>query len=124
MQNFGFNTLGLVQSVIGKQSYQLEAWQSRTENSSGYEVDNYSDAVTRHASVQPIDREQIQIMGLELNKVYIEIFDQELVSLLSRSRNPDRIIWQNYYWSPIPQSADWIEQGGWNRVTAVRDNKV
>lgn len=98
MQNFGFNTLGLVQSVIGKQAYQLEAWEGRSENVNGYEVDVYSDAVTRHASVQPIDREQMQIMGLDLDKVYIEIFDQELVGLLSRSQNPDRIIWQGYYW--------------------------
>mgnify|MGYP005992261611 CR=1 FL=1 len=124
MQNFGFNTLDLVQSVIGKQEYKLETWSGRTVNSAGYEVDSYDEAVTRHASVQPLSAEKIQVMGLDMNKFYINIFDQSLVDILSRSHNPDRIIFQGYYWEPRPSSQDWNDQGGWNQVTAIRGNKV
>jgi hypothetical protein len=124
MNNFGFNLLGLTQSVIGKQSYQLEVWAGRVRNDAGYMVDSYDVAVTRHASVQPLPAEKITPMGLEFNKVYITIFDQSLVSILSRSENPDRIIWQGYYWKPEPSSMDWNDQGGWNQVVCVRGDKV
>jgi hypothetical protein len=124
MQNFGFNTLGLVQSVIGKQEYQLEVWEDRTENENGYVVDSYADAVTRHASIQPMTAEKMQVMGLDMTKIYITIFDQDLIQILSRSNNADRIIWQDYYWKAQPSSMDWNDQGGWNQVICVRGDKV
>ncbi len=43
MKNFPFNTARLVQSVIGKQAFQIERWEGKTLLSNGYHKDTYSD---------------------------------------------------------------------------------
>ena len=122
--NFGFKTLGLVQTVIGKQEYSLRTWQGRITNSAGYDVDTYSDPVTRYASVQPMSRSQFNQLGLDYSKTYIQIFDTDLVGLLSRAegKNPDQIIFNGYVYEALPDQ-DWNIPGGWNAVLAVKGDK-
>lgn len=124
MRNFGINVLGLAQTVIGKQEYGMELWAGRVRDDQGTFVNSYSDSVTRHASVQPIDAKTLVKMGLSGNSFYINIFDLDLVSILDREKNPPRISFNGYYWMPESPSMDWNTQGGWNQVTAVRGNKV
>lgn len=122
--NFGINLLGAAQSVIGKQAYQIQIWSSRTRNANGVFVDLYDDAVTRHASIQPVSTEKKNMMGLSMTATYINIFDVDLIGILSRSENPPKISYSGYYWKSEPSSMDWNEQGGWNQVTAIRQDKV
>ncbi len=120
MRNFPVNLLASAQTVIGTQEYQLEEWSERSRNERGIEVNSYSDAKTRKASVQPLDAKDIQLNGLKANQIYIDIFDKYLVSILSRSANPPRITWDGYYWEPVAPANNWNEQGGWNQVTCIR----
>ena len=124
MRNFGFNTLGLVQSVIGKQIYSLEEWAGRVQNARGIWVDSYSDSIDRKASVQPMSSAQALRNGLDSSKIYIKIYDLDLIEILSRSENPPRISWGGYYWTTESSLGNWIDQGGWNKVTLVRQDKV
>lgn len=120
MSSLGFNVLGTVQTAINKQAYQLEKWLSRERNANGYEVDTYSAPIDRKAGIYPLNREQVQKNGLNQDKIYIQLFDVELVGLLDRSTNADRIIYNGHYWHPLPSSNDFMLSGGWNQVIAVK----
>lgn len=124
MRNFPINLLAMTQSVIGTQQYLLEEWTGRARNDRGIEVDTYAEAVTRKASIQPMDPKEVNFSGLDMNQVYIEIFDLDLIKILTRTSNPPRLSWNGWYWEPIPNNSDWIEQGGWNRIICSRKRKV
>lgn len=124
MRNFPINLLAMTQSVIGTQQYLLEEWTGRTRNDRGIEVDTYAEAVTRKASIQPMEPKEVNFSGLDMNQVYIEIFDLDLIKILTRTSNPPRLSWNGWYWEPISNNADWIEQGGWNRVICSRKRKA
>lgn len=123
MSNFGFNLLSCTQSVIGQQDYQLIQWLGTTTDDRGYEIDAFSDPIPRKAGIYPLSRESIKKQGLSFEKSYIQIFDTELIKLLSRSRNADKIIFSGYVWRAMPSDNDWMESGGWNQVTAAREEK-
>lgn len=120
MKNFGFNLLATAQSVIGKQDYQLVQWQGRTVNDHGYEVDSYAAPIDRKAGVYPMSRQQIMRNGLSSDKEYIQIFDVDLVKLLSRSSNSDKIIFDGFEWKAEPTNNNWTVSGEWNQVVAVK----
>lgn len=124
MRNFPINLLASAQSVIGKQEYSIEEWLSRTQNDRGHEIDVYDTPQSRSASIQPMEPKEVNFSGLDMNQVYIEIYDLDLIKILTRSSNPPRISWNGYYWKPIPNNSDWIEQGGWNCVVCSRKRKV
>ena len=120
MSNFGFNLLATVQGSIATQEYQWHEWTDSTTNAHGYEVDTYAAPVTRRGSVQPMSREQVQSEGLEQSKTYIRIYDTELINLMSRSRNADKITYNGGDYKAMPTSDDWQASGGWGAVLAVR----
>lgn len=124
MRNFPINLLAVTQSVIGKQEYQIEEWTGRARNDRGIEVDTYADPVTRSGSIQPMEPREVNFNGLDMNQVYVEIYDLDLIKILTRSTNPPLISWNGCYWEPIPNNSDWIEQGGWNCVVCSRKRKV
>lgn len=121
MSNFGFNLLGVTQSVIGRQEYQYLEWLGRTTNDEGYDIDEFAAPVDREAGIYPMSRESIRENGLDFEKQYIQIFDTELIGLLSRNRNADRIRFNGSKWRALPSSNDWTPSGGWNMVIAVRE---
>lgn len=120
MKNFGFNLLATAQTVIGKQDYQLVQWLGSTTNDNGYEVDSYSAPIDRQAGVYPMSRQQVMRSGLASDKEYIQIFDVDLVKLLSRSSNSDKIIFDGFEWKAEPTNNNWTVSGEWNQVIAVK----
>ena len=120
MSNFGFNLLGVTQSVIGRQSYQYVQWTGRTTNAQGYDIDQWAAPEARKAGIYPMNRETVRKMGLDFEKQYIQIFDTELIGLLSRGSNADKIIFNGSEWRALPTSNNWMPSGGWNQVIAVR----
>jgi hypothetical protein len=120
MTNFGFNLLGVTQSVIGRQSYQYVQWLDRTTNDNGYDVDVFADPVPREAGIYPLSHTAIEQMGLSFEKKYIQIFDTELLELLSRGSNADHVLFNGGKWECLPSSNDWTVSGEWNQVIAVR----
>lgn len=119
MNNFSFNLLATAQTVIGKQSYQLKKWLGKVTNDAGFEVDSYAEPVDRSGSVQPVQRSKFQYLGLDFSKIYIQIFDTELIDVLSRTENADQIIWEGGIYKAMP-NFDWKKTGDWNSVLCVR----
>lgn len=122
MRNFPINLLRTAQTVIGKQTYQLRKYNSRTTNAAGYRVSGFDAPIDMSGSVQRVKLTQYKENNLDFSKIYIRIFDINLIEALDRETNADQIIWDGYLWHVMPES-DWIEQGGWNSVFAVRLEK-
>ncbi len=119
MNNFNINILGAAQSVIGKQTYQIKKWLGKTTNAAGVDVDEYAEPADRSGSVQPVSRSKYEHMGLDFSKIYIKIFDVDLIDVLSRTENADQIIWQGGIYKAMP-NMDWSKSGSWNSVLCVR----
>ena len=117
--NFGFNLLAVAQSVIGKQEYQVIKWLGKTINAAGHEIDEYAEPENRLGSVQPIARNKYQNLGLDFSGVYIEIWDVELINLLSRENNSDQVIFNGSTFK-AQTGTDWSNSGSWNSVILVR----
>lgn len=117
--NFGFNLLAAAQTVIGKQDYQIVKWLSKTTNSIGLDVDVYDVPENRTGSVQPVARNKYQNLGLDFSKIYIQIWDVDLIDILSRGENADQIIFNGGKYKALPD-LDWSSSGGWNSVLCVR----
>ncbi len=119
MKNFNINILAATQSVIGKQQYQIKKWLGKTTNAAGFEIDEYAEPANRIASVQPVGRSKYEYMGLDFSKLYIKIFDVQLIDVLNRTENADQIIWQGGIYKAMPDM-DWSKSGSWNSVLCVR----
>lgn len=119
MNNFNINLLAATQSVIGRQKYQLKKWLGKTTNAAGFEIDEYAEPVDRSGSVQPVSRSKYEHMGLDFSKLYIKIFDVQLIDVLNRTENADQIIWQGGIYKAMP-NMDWSKSGTWNSVLCVR----
>lgn len=122
MRNFPINLLRTAQTVIGKQTYQLRKYNTRITNSAGYRVSEFDEPVDMSGSVQRVNLTQYKSNDLDFSKIYIRIFDINLIEALDRETNADQIIWDGYLWHVMPES-NWIQQGGWNSVLAVRLEK-
>ena len=117
--NFGFNLLATVQTAIGNQDFTLERWLTAGVNEIGLDVNFYGPEIPMKGNIQPVDRSVYQSQGLDFTKTYIDIFCVELIEVLSREQNPDRITWQGLKYTPLPLS-EWKEADSWNVVRCVR----
>lgn len=122
MRNFPINLLRTAQTVIGKQAYQLRKYNNRATNAAGYRVSAFDAPIDMSGSVQRVKLTQYKDNNLDFSKIYIRIFDINLIAALDRETNADQIIWNGYLWHVMPDS-NWIEQGGWKSVLAVRLEK-
>lgn len=123
MMNFGFNLLGAVQSVIGKQDYYIERWLSSSTNDIGYDVDIYDTLEFRQGSVQPVDRTKYAYLGLDFTKHYIYVLDVSKINGLNRGANADRIHYNGSIYK-ILDVDDWSNEGGWNGALCIKVSDV
>lgn len=124
MRNFPINLLKTAQTVIGKQAYTIEQWIGSVQNDRGHMIDSYAAPEQREASIQPVQPKEITLSGLDMNQVYIKIFDTSIIEIMTRSKNPPRISFDGYYWEPIPETSNYNLQGGWNKVVCSRKRKI
>jgi len=118
VNNFGFNLLATTQTVIGKQNYQIKKWLSKSENDIGFDIDVYDIAEERTGSVQPVKRSVYNNLGLDFSKIYIQIWDVNLIDVLNRSDNADQIMFNGGIYKALPDD-NWVS-GSWNSVICVR----
>lgn len=124
MSNFGFNLLGATQSVIGRQQYKYVQWLGTTTNDYGYEVDSWAAPVDREGGVYPVSREAVEKGGLSHDKEYIQIFDTELINLMTDTSNADKIEFNGWRWRPVNTPNSWQPSGGWGQVVAVKEERL
>lgn len=114
--NFGFNLLKTVQTAIGNSAFQLEPWISSGVNGIGLDVDIYGPIQDKAGNVQPVQRSVYAENGLEFSKEYIDLFSTDLVEVLSRENNSDRIHWNGMIYKAIPN----VQWQDWGVIRCVR----
>ncbi len=117
--NFGFNLLASVQTVIRQQSFTLRRYVGRTLQANGVYVDTYAADVPLKGSIQPINRNEYEKMGLDFTKSYIKILAVDNIDDLSRDRSGDRVVVDGSLYETVGKT-DWIGSANWNRLIWVR----
>ena len=114
----GSNLLKQAHRLIRPSEITYYRQNGRTTNAIGLDVANYDTGVCIRASVQPVNRKHYQRMGLEYNKIYINVFSIQDVNDLARGRSGDQIAWNGKRFEVMGQS-DWSAVDNWNGFLAV-----
>ena len=119
MKNFPINLLASVQTVIGKQDYQVIKPTGRTRNAAGYFTTTFGSPIDMSGSIQAVNSKQYRDMVLDFKKSYIKIYDTELIQSISRTKNADQIIYDGFLWQ-VAEDTPWFLSTGWNFVLCIR----
>lgn len=114
----GVNVLGLALSVLAPQMVNFYAWTGNTTSASGKEVPTYAAGVKRRGSLQPVNRSNIQQMGLEMSKSYMTFFGPGTVRTLERDGAPDAFGYGGRRYNAL-SLVDWQTQDGWTAALCV-----
>lgn len=116
----GINLYKLATSVIGTQQVQYYQFIDRTTNDVGNDVSNYAEPVTIRGSFQAVSWNQLQYLGLDLEKEYIALYTDADILNGERDTSGDQIAYQGKRYQIIGKPSDWIRQDGWNGLLCVR----
>lgn len=114
----GLNVLGLALSVIAPQGVTFYAWTGNTTTTDGVDVPAYADPVTRRGSFQPVSRDRIERLGLEMSKSYAAFFGPGTVRTLERDGAPDAFGYAGRRYVAL-DLVDWFVQDGWTAAICV-----
>lgn len=114
------NLYKLATRVIGTQQVQYYKFIDRTTNDVALDVSNYADPVLIQGSFQAVSRNQLQYLGLDLEKEYINFYTDSDILTIERDTAGDQLSYQGKRYQVIGKPSDWIRQDGWNGVLCVR----
>lgn len=112
------NLLAMALKVISPSTFLLFPSPSRALNSIGMYVSSYSPPLTLSGSVQAVNRNVYQQLGLDLQKNYIEIWVSADANDIARGRSGDKVVWQGYEYQLVTE-VNWRKIDGWISVMAV-----
>ena len=116
--NFAFNVLATAQTVIRTQEFILRRFTGRTKMPNGVYVSAYGPDVPLTGSIQPINLNVYESMGLDFQKSYIKILGVVEIDDLARDRSGDVVVVDGQLYEPVGKT-DWINSAGWNRLIWV-----
>jgi len=114
----GANLLGMAMRVVAPQSLQHRAFISRTENSAGDTVSTFAAAVTITGSMQAVNRNLYQQLGLSLTKNYSTLYTQANVQPTQRDREGDTVAYGGKTWQ-AESDMNWNAADGWRKLLCV-----
>lgn len=114
----GANLLSIALGVIGAQTVGWRQYLGHITNAAGLKVDTWAASVPLAGSLQPVDSELVQRLGLDWAKNYVTFYTTAPMGAVERDRTGDRLTWQGRTYQ-ILDKADWFPQDGWNRVLCV-----
>jgi len=114
----GSNILNMAFSVIAAQQIQYLAYVSRTTNSIGMQVPVYAPAVTIKGSIQPVQRELMERMGLDFQKHYQRIFAPNSIVDIRRDVSSDQFQFAGITYQGLSLTR-WFGVDGWNEILVV-----
>lgn len=114
----GDNLLRMALGVIQPQTVGYHAWQSRTADPAGKFVDVYAARVDLSGSMQPVSRDRVQMLGLDLSRSYATLYAASVVNPVSRDRGADRFDYAGRLYA-VEGNVNWFAQDGWNGVLLV-----
>lgn len=114
----GSNLLALALSAIRPQTLQLRAFVSRTENETGDTVATFATAVNFQGSMQPVDKQLYQRLGLNFAKNYSTLWVFGSVQPVARDRDGDIVIFGGKTWQ-CESDRDWSGVGEYRKVLCI-----
>ncbi len=90
----------------------------RTQNAVKQFVATFADPVPLMASVQAVNRDTYNELGLDFQKNYIKVFASKNIVDLGRDTSGDRLIFNGKLYQ-IESQVDWFVMDGWASCLAV-----
>lgn len=115
----GANLLSLAMGPLARQELQHCAFVSRAVDGAGEYVSTFADPVTITGSFQAINRATYQLLGLNLQKAYANLYTSADVRTLGRDREGDLLTYLGETWQ-AESDQDWRGVDGWRKILCVR----
>lgn len=112
------NLLNLAHSVIMPTGFDYYSFISRTPNAIGYDVNTFAAPVKQYGSVQPVQQNMYQQLGLDFNHAYFTFFVSRDVVEVTRDVSADYILWNGKKYKCLSKM-DWYAGDGWVSVLCI-----
>lgn len=114
----GMNILSMALSVIASQPITYLAYVSRSTNTIGLQNAVYAAPVTINGSIQPVQRELMETLGLDLQRNYQRIFVPNQIIDIGRDVTSDKFQFQGVTYQGLSLTK-WIGVDGWNECLVI-----
>jgi hypothetical protein len=114
----GANILALANKVIAAQQMQYRPFVSRELNEAGIYVTTWAAPALVMGNIQPIQRSRYEVMGLDFQKNYVNIYIQKHVIDIAREVSGDQFWYAGRLYAAESRTA-WLAQDGWDAVLCV-----
>lgn len=114
----GANLLNIALSLIASQSITYLAYVSRAINSIGLLEPTYAEPVILNGSLQPVSQSLMQILGLDMQRRYVNIFVSQDIIDVTRDVSSDKFQFSGRTYQAI-SITQWVTVDFWNQVLAV-----
>lgn len=116
--------LPIINNVIDSTTgtFQFRSMLEETVNEIGIPVPTYSEWVTCQGTVQPVNRNRYDALGLDWSKSYINAWGSVRMNTVDDMKQPDQILWRGMLWN-VTSVDEWHPHNGWVKVTAVQDKR-
>lgn len=114
----GSNLLSQALRLITAQSIVYKAYASRTLTDIGTYVAIYATGTRIKGSVQPVPRQLMENLGLDMQRNYVNIFVSQAVVDIRRDVTGDQFIFGRTIYEAM-SITPWERIDGWNQVLAV-----
>lgn len=119
MQVPGSNILNQALQLIAAQQIGYMAFVSRNKTSTGTLVPIYARTRLLRGSIQPVPRNLMQTLGLDMQRNYVNIFVPNNVIDIKRDISSDKFSFAGNAYQGISSTA-WFSVDGWNQMLAVQ----
>ena len=115
----GSNLLAQASQLIALQTISWLQYASQTTESNLMVAPTYNTPVTVQGSVQPVPRRLMEMLGLDMQRNYINIFTPNNVIDIQRDISSDQFQINGTLYQGISSTA-WYMIDGWNEILAVQ----
>lgn len=118
MVNPGSNLYAKAVRLIAQQTVAYLAFVSRATQPNGIYLSTYASPVMIRTSFQPVQRALMQLLGLDMNKSYANIFVPQTVIDIARDVTSDQFQFNGATYQAL-SITPWFAIDGWNQVLVV-----
>lgn len=112
----GANLLRMALTIIAPQGITYYAPVSRALNDIGQYITTYAAPIVIEGSFQPVQRQLLQSMGLDLQKSYYVFYSSFDLQDVERDTSPGLLVDLRGEVLQIESDTDWFTQDGWKGV--------
>jgi len=109
----GSNILAQALTVIQPQTFAYAKYKTRTRQGNGLWLSTYNQPVNVQGSLQPVSRELMQDLGLDMQRNYVNIFLRKAVIDIDRDVAGDQFGYGGRLYEAISKTP-WYLQDGWD----------